>query len=218
MTKKQILTVITGLAVGAVIAAVLVLRSGDSVRETSSDPDSNSSRDQTFVQAPRPKPEALPQARSGPDSPESPVTKTSSSPQVPVESEPEGAAMAPDNPDSASATTADEAVYYQAMVFRDEALSTFPVHTVQVFQPDSVKEDLQTGRIGGKYFGPKANEVWLRIKPESAGQMREIMAQTADLYREYLGQTSENIVVVNWVGGQAWARMEFGPDGSPVTP
>lgn len=207
-----------GVGLFTIAAAVLFFVTFDTVREMPSDRNLSPSREQTIVQVPRPELPRPGGSPAGPDSskgvePKASVLSVDGNKAVFDPTPAETRAVLPEE-----IPVDEEAVYYKAMVFRDEALGAFPVHTVQVHQPKSVEEDIQTGKIGGKNFGPKPNEVWVRIKPDYANQMREIMAQTADLYREYLNENTENIVVVNWVGGQAWAKMEFSPDGTLVTP
>lgn len=218
MNKKQIL-IVTSLVFAVAIVAALVFIPPENIREMPSDRNLSPNRDQAIVQVPRPDLLNTGGSPAGPDYSEglesnAPAQKALPAKQKIVSDLPGNAPLAVVSEET---PVDEEAVYYKSMVFRDEALSVFPVHTVQIHQPKSIEEDIQTGRIGGKNFGPKPNEVWVRIKPDNAKQMREIMAQTADLYREYVNENKENIVVVNWVGGQAWARMEFAPDGSPIT-
>jgi hypothetical protein len=107
----------------------------------------------------------------------------------------------------------EEVVYLKAQVFRDEALETFPVYTVEIHKPESLESD----NPGTKTFGPDKNEIWIRIKPQNAREMKEVMAQTADLYRQYVNEYEEGIKVIHWVGGQPWASTVYSPDGQPVT-
>ena len=213
MKKKTLFTTLGIVSVAAVIAAVIFI-SPETARETPPDRNMAPAPEKATVQAIRPdnpSPEADP---AGPAVPNEVQTEPAPAPPADMVEAPVPE-PAPGTPEK----VVDEVEqYYRAMVFRDEALESFPVYTVQVHQPTSIEEDLQEGRIGGKDFGPKPNEVWIRIKPDNAGEMREVMAQTADLYRQYVNEYDEKIVVVNWVGGQAWARMEFSPDALPAGP
>ena len=111
----------------------------------------------------------------------------------------------------------EETAYYAALVFKDEALATFPVHTVDIHTPESMlpKRTDSAGRPI-PWPNPGKSEIWIRVKPGNAREMREIMAQTADLYRLYAHEHNENIRAVNWVGGQPWAAATFGPDGKEI--
>lgn len=112
----------------------------------------------------------------------------------------------------------EEAIYYDALVFRDEMLATFPVYTVKIHKPESISEKEGESDKGHTVVAApkKSNEIWIRIQPENAREMKEIMAQTADLYRLHVKNSSDNVVVINWVGGQPWARMEFDSQGNQV--
>ncbi|MCD4719830.1 MAG: hypothetical protein K8S13_08210 [Desulfobacula sp.] len=114
----------------------------------------------------------------------------------------------------------EEAVYLTAQVFRDEALETFPVYTVRIHKPESIGSDFEESGSQAaeqKAFGPGSNEIWIRIKPENAREMKEVMAQTADLYRQYVNEYDKDVKVINWVGGQPWASIVYSPDGGIVT-
>lgn len=125
-------------------------------------------------------------------------------------------------------------VYYKAQIFKDEALETFPLYTVQIHKPNAATENrnestdssavadsgtISTNNIAVvEDFGPKPGEIWVRIKPENANEMKEIMAQTADLYREYTNTDDGNVTIINWVGGQPYFRMDFDASGNQITP
>lgn len=114
-----------------------------------------------------------------------------------------------------------EQVYYNALIFRDEALATFPVYTVEIHKPESIIRTSKQDAGDGPWQAPpnpRPNEVWIRVKPANAREMTEIMAQTADLYRQYVDNYQQNVRIINWVGGQPWASREFGPDGSAARP
>ncbi|MCP4115247.1 MAG: hypothetical protein GY737_07505 [Desulfobacteraceae bacterium] len=95
-----------------------------------------------------------------------------------------------------------EVEYQQNKEFEAEALETFPVHTVQTHNPKDPKA-----------YGPPKGEVWIRIKPENAREMNEIMAQVADLYRETAAEYGEEITIMHWVGARPYARTSYAPDG-----
>ncbi len=207
--KKQIF-ISMAIVATIIVAGVWFLVSFRNDREMQPVQNSTPVCDQALVQASRPEPPPLESAPAGPV--HQPVTDTvPRKEEIPV-------AAAQNAADDPTATEWEKTVFQKAMVFRDEALTAFPVYSVQVYQPESVSETAQEPVLTGNPITPRANEIWIRIKPDNAREMREIMAQTADLYREHVDAPSENIVVVNWVGGQAWARMEFDPDGRTVTP
>lgn len=95
-----------------------------------------------------------------------------------------------------------EVEYQQNQEFEAEALETFPVHTVQTHNPKDPNA-----------IGPPKGEVWIRIKPENAREMNEIMAEMADLYRETAAEYGEEITIMHWVGAQPYARTSYAPDG-----
>ena len=109
-------------------------------------------------------------------------------------------------------------IYVKAQVFREEALEIFPVYSVEIHRPESVDTGWveENGIMIKKSYGPPPNEVWIRIRPENAREMKEIMAQTADLYREYVNGYGHDIRIVHWVGGQAFAAATYNSDGEPV--
>lgn len=67
-----------------------------------------------------------------------------------------------------------------------------------------------------KSYGPAPSEIWLRIKPEHAREAGEIMAQTADLYRQYVGSSQGEIRIINWVGGRVQSTVTFNSGGEVV--
>ncbi|WDP90914.1 MAG: hypothetical protein HUN04_14905 [Desulfobacter sp.] len=90
-------------------------------------------------------------------------------------------------------------------IFEAEAMETFPIYTVQTHNPFKAMENPE-------FFGPPENEIWIRIKPESAGEMKEVMAQVADLYRVNAAQPEDEITVLQWVGGRPWAKETYRPE------
>ena len=107
----------------------------------------------------------------------------------------------------------EEEIYLRAQVFRDEALEVFPVYSVEIHRPKSLDTGWveENGIMVEKSYGPAPDEIWIRIRPENAQQMREIMAQMADLYQTYAGVYGRSIRIINWVGGQAWAAFTYPP-------
>ncbi len=103
-------------------------------------------------------------------------------------------------------------IYRRAQVFRDEALEVFPLLSMSIHTPEFMA-DKNSGGIG-----PRSGEIWIRIKPENSGEMKEIMAQTADLYRQYVKEYDRPVRIVLWVGGQIWAVSTYGTDGILLTP
>lgn len=97
----------------------------------------------------------------------------------------------------------DELEYEQNQFFEELVMGSFPVHTVQTYNPMDFKTP-----------GPPKNEIWIRIKPENAKEMNEVMGEVADLYREIGKEHNEDIVVMHWVGAQPYARRRYSPDGS----
>jgi hypothetical protein len=85
-------------------------------------------------------------------------------------------------------------------LFEAEALQTFPLHTVQTHDPN----------LPPKAAGPPRGEVWIRIKPEHAAEMRDIMDRVADLYREVTAY-EEPLTVMHWVGNRPHARLQYPP-------
>jgi hypothetical protein len=83
--------------------------------------------------------------------------------------------------------------------FKSEALSAFPVHTVETFDP-----------LQSNTNGPKRGEVWIRIKAENSREMKEVMAQVADLYREITG-SMQPVTVMHWVGNRPYAKFTYEP-------
>ena len=94
--------------------------------------------------------------------------------------------------------------YQLNQIFEAEVMETFPVYTVQTHNPIEEKKN-------PKFFGPPKGEIWIRIKPENSREMREIMAQVADLYHQNAENPDDEITVLHWVGGRPWAKETYGP-------
>ena len=111
-----------------------------------------------------------------------------------------------------------EEIYLRAQVFRDEALTVFPLTSLSIHRPDSLAR-AETQESGGRIsIGPPANEIWIRIKPENSNEMKEIMAQTADLYRQYVSEYDHPVRIVQWVGGRIWSAATYGRDNRVLVP
>ena len=93
----------------------------------------------------------------------------------------------------------DEAEWEYAVnkEFEAAALEIFPVYTVQTHDPRHPEE-----------FGPKKGEIWVRIKPEAALTYQDVMAETAELYRE-LTYRQGPVTVMHWVGNRPYAKLSF---------
>ena len=85
------------------------------------------------------------------------------------------------------------------LMFEEEARETFPLWSVQTSNPMDIEK---------KVFGPKKGEVWVRIKPENAKEFKEIMAQTADLYKD-VARYDDPVTVVLWVGNKVWSKFQY---------
>lgn len=96
-----------------------------------------------------------------------------------------------------------EEEYEQNRFFETLVKGSFPVHTIQTHNP-----------LDTDVPGPPKDEIWVRIKPENAGEMNEIMSELADLYRDISAGYQEDVVVMHWVGAQPYARKTYSPDGS----
>ncbi|MBI9092844.1 MAG: hypothetical protein JEZ12_26810 [Desulfobacterium sp.] len=152
-----------------------------------------------------------------PAEPSAPPSNMESAPQasseLPVTAKPATKANQPDHPlaDAVELMKADgeaydaETEYQLNQIFEAEVMETFPVYTVQTHNPIEEKKN-------PKFFGPPQGEVWIRIKPENSREMREIMAQVADLYHENAEHPDDEITVLHWVGGRPWSKETYGPD------
>ena len=96
-----------------------------------------------------------------------------------------------------------EKEYALNRLFESRAFEDLPIHTVKTFDPGSASSSGQK-----KNSGPKRGEIWIRIKVDHASEMKDIMAQTADLYKD-MTEYDETITVMHWVGGKPYARIEF---------
>ena len=92
-----------------------------------------------------------------------------------------------------------ELEYQRNLMFEEEARETFPLLSVQTSNPTDIEK---------KVFGPKKGEVWVRIKPENAKEFKEIMAETADLYKD-VAEYDDPVTVVLWVGNKVWSKIQY---------
>lgn len=81
--------------------------------------------------------------------------------------------------------------------FEAEALETFPLYTVDTYDP-----------LFPNQYGPPRGEVWVRIKPEASREAKDIMAQIADLYKISTYYEAP-VKVMNWVGGRPHMQFEY---------
>ena len=137
---------------------------------------------------------------------EDPARSTPAKPDTVLQATPERSATAPHEVTPATAPAPPEAdldkvVQHEiAQVFEEEALRNFPLHTARAFDP-----------LSPDPYGPRRGEVWIRIKAEQSREMKQIMAQVADLYRD-LAASPEPLTVIQWVGNRPFARFEYGLD------
>ncbi len=81
--------------------------------------------------------------------------------------------------------------------FEAEAIDTFPLHTINTFNP-----------LKPEPYGPKKGELWIRIKVEHSREFKEIMAQVADLYKD-VANYNNPVTVLLWVGNRPWAKFTY---------
>lgn len=146
------------------------------------------------------------------------------------------APVAEDRPSDEFIPTAEQELHYQkTQIFMDEARESLPLLGIRAFNPieagryahraaiqAAIESDgnadgglADTAPAGDEEAverdgrGLQDGEVWIRVNAAQSGEYREIMAQTADLYRVNTGFEGDVTVIV-WVGGQPWARESFG--------
>lgn len=105
-------------------------------------------------------------------------------------------------------------------MFDDEASAVLPLLTVQTFRHETASSEagaseapehqaISTNQAGP--FGrlaPPDGHIWIRIDANYAQEHKDIMAQTADLYRAETG-TTEPVTVMLWVGGRPYKKQVF---------
>ena len=95
--------------------------------------------------------------------------------------------------------TADEA-YARNQMFEAEAMEAFPLHTINTHNP-----------LEPQAYGPRPGEIWIRVKVEHGRELKDIMAQVADLYLAEV-QGEGPVTVMHWVGGRPHARYRYPSD------
>ena len=91
--------------------------------------------------------------------------------------------------------------YHLNREFEEEAKEALPL--LAVVTPDP--RETEHRRL-------KEGEIWIRINPGNSREMKDIMAQTADLYKKSTWY-DKPVTVILWVGGQPWARFQYPPPG-----
>jgi hypothetical protein len=132
-------------------------------------------------------------------------------------------ALVPDGGEILEATSAEKDLHWEkTKMFMAEAKESLPLIGVRSFDarratlrpsdaPEAMAADTETSGIPGRDDrGLSDGEVWIRIDPGRSGEYKEIMAQTADLYRANTGFEGE-VTVLLWVGGRVHARETFDP-------
>ena len=81
--------------------------------------------------------------------------------------------------------------------FEEEAKETLPLLSIQTNNP-----------LNTKAFGPRRGEIWVRVKPDNARELKQVMKKLADLYRTRTGYDG-TITIMHWVGGRPHFKMTF---------
>jgi len=131
-------------------------------------------------------------------------------------------AFAPVAGEIAEASSAEKELHWQkTQMFVAEAKQSLPLIGIRPFDarratvassdiPGTGMTDGEISGIPGRDGrGLRDGEVWIRIDPARSGEYKEVMAQTADLYRANTGFEGE-VTVLLWVGGRVHARETFG--------
>ncbi len=92
---------------------------------------------------------------------------------------------------------AKEREYELNKEFEEEAKEVLPLLSIQTNNP-----------LDTKAFGPRRGEIWVRVKPDNAKELKEIMEDLADLYRADTGYRG-SLTVMHWVGGRPHLKMTF---------
>ncbi len=90
--------------------------------------------------------------------------------------------------------------YHLNKEFEEEAKEVLPLLAVVTPDPRETHSRLKEG------------EIWIRIMPGKSREMKDIMAQTADLYKETTWY-DKPVTVILWVGARPWARFQYPPPG-----
>lgn len=151
---------------------------------------------------------ALPEAPPTPDAPE--VDDNVPPPAADGEYRPEPVEFEP--------TPEQELHYEKTRMFMAEARESLPLIGIRAFNTiEAARKDHQAAIDGTEAAtsggrdnrGLQDGEVWVRIDPARSAEHKEIMAQTADLYRVNTGFEGD-VTVVLWVGGQPRVHETFG--------
>ena len=81
--------------------------------------------------------------------------------------------------------------------FEAEAKKKLPLLSIQTNNP-----------LDEKGFGPRRGEIWVRVKPDNARELKQVMKKLADLYRSRTGYKGP-ITIMHWVGGRPHFKMTF---------
>jgi len=85
--------------------------------------------------------------------------------------------------------------------FEEEAKEMLPLLSIQTNNP-----------LDTKAFGPQRGEIWVRVKPDNARELKQIMEELAELYRSRTGYEG-SITIMHWVGGRPHLKMTFHANG-----
>ena len=85
--------------------------------------------------------------------------------------------------------------------FEEEAKEILPLLSIQTNNP-----------LDAKAFGPRRGEIWVRVKPDNARELKQIMEELAELYRTHTGYEG-GITIMHWVGGRPHFKMRFPASG-----
>jgi len=92
---------------------------------------------------------------------------------------------------------AKEREYELNKEFEKEARDVLPLLSIQTNNP-----------LDTKAFGPQRGEIWVRVKPDNARELKQIMKKLVDFYRSRTGY-EETITIMHWVGGRPYLKMTF---------
>jgi len=84
--------------------------------------------------------------------------------------------------------------------FEEEAKETLPLLSIQTNNP-----------LNTKAFGPRRGEIWVRVKPDNARELKQVMKKLGELYRSQTGYDG-TITIMHWVGGRPHLKMTFSPN------
>lgn len=96
---------------------------------------------------------------------------------------------------------AKEREYELNREFEEEAKEMLPLLSIQT-----------NNALDVKAFGPRRGEIWVRVKPDNARELKQIMEELAELYRTRTGYEG-SITIMHWVGGRPHFKMRFPASG-----